>query len=540
MKVQSLKIFSIYILSFWLTLDSLQSQQVNFVDSLEKELITTDDNQKKLEIYRNLIWEYRSDLKSAEPHLNDADSISSLLKNDTYAAIFFYQRGSINRIAGNFNAATVHLKKAEGLYRELEDTLNIANTLYQIGALEQSQGEYKASTEKLYESLSLYESVSDSSSIALIKNALGVALRKIGRREDALKHYQDALSIYESKNNQIGQADVLHNLGNYFSEDEDYDEALAYYKRQEVIDRATGYIPGLAFLYESYGDISDKQGRIEEAGYHFKRAVELWDSTGYQEQYRQAKVKLGRNLTLRGRVNQGIEMINSAIQLSINENDRINENEGYLALSHAFEAAGNYRAALEFSRKYESLKDSIRSKDAIEQMNELNAKYEAGKREQQIALLSSQNQLKDAQLKRKSLQQLLFAAVSFILLGILIFIYQYMQQKKKFREVLFQNEIHKKVTAISHLKSRISEILEQKGDPIEIRPLEDINDLIENQLTEKEYEVLIDVAKGKTNSQIASDQFISNNTVKFHLKNLYSKLEVANRKEAVSKIISLH
>ena len=516
------------------------SQQTTFIDSLESELIQTDNNQDKLEIYRQLIWEYRSDLKSAELHLNHADSIAAMLENDKYAAIFFYQRGSINRIAGNFNSAAIHLKKAEQLCRQLEDSKNIANTLYQIGALEQSQGDYKSSTEKLYESLSLFESLGDSSSIAMIKNGLGIALRKIGRRDDALILYKDALAIYEKKNDVYGQADVLHNLGNYYAEDKDYDNALVYYKKQEQIDRSTGYIPGLAFLFESYGDISDRKGKIVEAGMHFQRAVELWDSTGYQEQHRQAQVKLGRNLALRGKVNQGIEMINSSIASSIQEKDRVNEYEGYLALSEAYEKAGNIRSALIYSRKFESLKDSIRSEDAIEQMNELNAKYETDKKEQQIALLSSQNLLKDAELKRKSLQQLLFAAISFILLGILIFIYQFMQQKKRLREVLFQNEMHKKVTAISNLKSRISEILEQKGDPIEIRPLEDINELLENQLTEKEYEVLTDVAKGKTNSQIANDQFISNNTVKFHLKNIYSKLEVANRKEAVSKIISLH
>jgi len=53
-------------------------------------------------------------------------------------------------------------------------------------------------------------------------------------------------------------------------------------------------------------------------------------------------------------------------------------------------------------------------------------------------------------------------------------------------------------------------------------------------LTRRELEVLSDLAKGRTNKQIARDQDVSLNTVKFHVKNLYSKLAVHNRAQAVA------
>jgi two-component system nitrate/nitrite response regulator NarP len=42
------------------------------------------------------------------------------------------------------------------------------------------------------------------------------------------------------------------------------------------------------------------------------------------------------------------------------------------------------------------------------------------------------------------------------------------------------------------------------------------------------------LSKGHTNLQIAGNLGISLNTVKFHLKNLYSKLSVNNRAQAVA------
>ncbi|MHA1598546.1 MAG: response regulator transcription factor, partial [Alphaproteobacteria bacterium] len=42
---------------------------------------------------------------------------------------------------------------------------------------------------------------------------------------------------------------------------------------------------------------------------------------------------------------------------------------------------------------------------------------------------------------------------------------------------------------------------------------------------------------GHTNAQIAADLNISLNTVKFHLKNLYGKLSVRNRAQAVATFL---
>jgi DNA-binding NarL/FixJ family response regulator len=62
-----------------------------------------------------------------------------------------------------------------------------------------------------------------------------------------------------------------------------------------------------------------------------------------------------------------------------------------------------------------------------------------------------------------------------------------------------------------------------------------VNDHVK-KLTAREVEILDMVAKGYTYSKISSTLFIAESTVQKHIKNIFSKLEVSNKIEALKKI----
>ena len=60
------------------------------------------------------------------------------------------------------------------------------------------------------------------------------------------------------------------------------------------------------------------------------------------------------------------------------------------------------------------------------------------------------------------------------------------------------------------------------------------------ELSKREMEILDLLAKGLSNQEIASTLFVSVSTVKTHLQNLFEKLEVKRRTQAIEKARSLN
>lgn len=84
----------------------------------------------------------------------------------------------------------------------------------------------------------------------------------------------------------------------------------------------------------------------------------------------------------------------------------------------------------------------------------------------------------------------------------------------------------------SETGERLVQALERvdRGDPIGLDP--DNDETPPTVLTEREREVLALIARGSSNREIARELYLSIDTVKTHVRNLFRKLEVSNRTRA--------
>src|SRR5215211_1338491 len=76
-------------------------------------------------------------------------------------------------------------------------------------------------------------------------------------------------------------------------------------------------------------------------------------------------------------------------------------------------------------------------------------------------------------------------------------------------------------------------LLEERTPSLSVDSLEPFG------LTRREVEILLRVAQGKTNAEVATDLYVSPLTVKKHLEHIYQKLGVESRTEALARVLEL-
>ncbi|MFD2727509.1 response regulator [Hyunsoonleella rubra] len=95
-----------------------------------------------------------------------------------------------------------------------------------------------------------------------------------------------------------------------------------------------------------------------------------------------------------------------------------------------------------------------------------------------------------------------------------------------------------KNTSPSQLTSALKEVMDG-GAPMSINiakmVVQSFRKSANSILSERETEVLTLLASGKSYNSIAKTLFISVNTIRFHIKNIYEKLQVCTREEAIEK-----
>lgn len=89
------------------------------------------------------------------------------------------------------------------------------------------------------------------------------------------------------------------------------------------------------------------------------------------------------------------------------------------------------------------------------------------------------------------------------------------------------------LSKINDLREENKNVTKEEEDP-ELLQLKIRKIAQENQLTDREEEVLTHLSKNRTNQQIADALFVSVNTIKYHTRNIYQKLDLSNKKEVLT------
>ncbi len=184
---------------------------------------------------------------------------------------------------------------------------------------------------------------------------------------------------------------------------------------------------------------------------------------------------------------------------------------------------GNYKLALHHFETSTILKDSVLNERKRKNIAEILTRYETDKKAQKIEMLNQTNELNEKKIRIHLLILLLVVlfSISGALISMLIIRNKNLILKQMHLEL-------KNYMCLLDEEAKVSNNLPMHETPIQI--------LIERfELTQREAEIMQLIGQGLTNTELGENLFISANTIKYHIKNIYIKLDVSNRLQALKK-----
>jgi DNA-binding CsgD family transcriptional regulator/tetratricopeptide (TPR) repeat protein len=406
-----------------------------------------------------------------------------------------------------------------------------------------------------------------------IYNSLGNTSLTLSATDDAMKYYNAGLEEVGDLNTMQGaslKSRLLGNIGGIYNELEQYSKSLEYAQASfQVIEEYNlterfffGHLI-LAFAHSALGnldqsmehnlkvlDIILENGDSSYLAYAYKNIASIYhqkqDWKRAEEYYLNAKdvawkvqeyevyVSCFSNLAevseQQGQLKTGIRFAEQWIEAAKMYGLLPKHIEAIKFYYSLLRKSNQIEMALAVHEEYMALKDSLFRLETIAQIEEIESKYEKEEQQKEIALLTAQQELTESELSRKQQVQVFLVGASALSIIILMLVIYSQRQKARLRHEILEGQLNE-------YRIRLNEMLGKYEGDFSLS-LEELNERVANPISEREYDVLKMIFTQKTNQEIADELYLSINTVKSHLKNLYDKLGVNNRGDVVKLIAS--
>ncbi|MEQ9103006.1 MAG: tetratricopeptide repeat protein [Imperialibacter sp.] len=501
------------------------------VDSLKTVLSKTTNNNARIDLLTEVANQFRNkDGDSMRWYaeqallLTDANTPPiAIVKVLNLIGIYHFQTSAYDSAIYYFDRGIPNAQLAG-------DTAQLASFLNNIGLCFTYKSAYDKAIDYHLQALALREASNDPR-VSSSYNNLGITYDRMNDLANAEKYQLKALELKRQEGQQLPLANSLLNLGIIKRKQEQYKEAIAYYEESLAIAREFNDEKKIANALNNIGSAYVSLNDLKKAAGYFEESIALKRKIADQQGLARTLGELAEVRAFYGDFAEARALLLEAESIAATISSKEIEHLTYANRADIEEMAGNYKAALEFERKSASVWSEMVSQEKNDRIAELEVAFSTAQKEAQIERLSLQSQVNDA----KAANERAWFTGTVICLSMLVIglmIYATMQGKHRKAEMIIQEH------QFDALQRRYVDLLEGPMASELAVDFAAINNKLVDPLTEREFETFTLSLAGQTNQEIANKLFVSINTVKFHLRNVYAKLGVSNRKEAVEYVVS--
>jgi signal transduction histidine kinase len=376
---------------------------------------------------------------AAMPQQNIIDSLQQNIdnSNDDREKIRSYSMLVDKLILKNFDDGLKAAEKAASLAIKIKDSGALGSFQNQVGNAYYLKGNYDSAASYYYKALDLLKRMGNQTRIAAVLNDLGRLYRKTRDLDRALQIYDEALEIYKTLKDDGGVATILNESGVVFEYKKDYSEAISRYKRSLAVREKMNDTIGIAYSLNFIGGAYTLQKKFTEAESYLLQSLELRKKLRDSFSIALSHSDLGYMYKEQNSLDKAVEQysLSNNIAVSMKFADLLLSN--YKELAVIAERKGNFALSLAYYKKQTLLKDSIYSGEKMKQIEQLNAKYQSEKKEQQL-------KLQKAEITRKNylLWGIIGIAASLVLYGFSFYRKKQLQHKMNLQaEVMKQQDL---------------------------------------------------------------------------------------------------
>jgi DNA-binding CsgD family transcriptional regulator len=430
----------------------------------------------------------------------------------------------LEKQAGNFEKATELSDKAIEMARSIKDTVQWANALNNKGNVLKEMFLLNPAIDAYFEAFKLWELANDTSGLAIAYGSIANAYFFEGDFKKSLEYNFKKLPITENRNNLWETNKTLNNISLAYSNLNQHDSALYYMQKSLKLAKELNYPEGVANCYDNMASAYYKMGNSVSTLFYSSEAVALAEKID-SPNLASYQVNLANAYLQQKKYSNALSIALKAYNMAHNKNDTHAQRDASFLLNTIYYHLDQRDLAYPFLTEYLKLNDSITNMEYMRKVTRLDIQHEYERKQRkaqyEIDLLAKNNQLKTERLKniRIVLISILVLSIAGAIISLLIIKnknHRIEQMKLEIRNYLLKSDAEDpKGSNENHSKI----LVEKYG------------------LTPREAEVMELISTGKKNEEIADKLFVSKNTVKFHIKNIFIKLDVKNRVQAMQKSV---
>jgi|GEM_PF-5079683 len=403
----------------------------------------------------------------------------------------------------------------------------------ELAIYEEKLGNIESAITYHLEAYALDKKELDSSLLFVDVANLGRSYLLLNQHNKALNYFKEGLTyvVDSSRYSLRNLTNTYNNIGNTYIRINENDSAAIYLSRGMNLAEEFELISEETLLTINYGNMFKSLGDYEQADQYYIIAERLADENN--NQVHKASVLRSR-LSLLNISGSHQEALNLAYKLLDSSNFFLTPEKRLLVLISKSEAEinlGKHKDANATLLAYIQEEKKLFDETSSRRYEEFRTIYETDKKEDQLRIANLELDKKESDLKAQKAGRNGLLALVLLLLSALLFLWNSRKQWKKIKELEHKAEIQKLNEALATMSGRITDLVQKN-----LMPLEEINDELSVSITEREYEILESLLEGLTYKEIGHKHYISRHTVNYHLTNVYAKLQVKNRLQAINKL----